>query len=323
MKLLSIALVLVAAFVSYACAEASASARSSSSSSDVSTSSLPPGTKIVESSNPPYVASVAKGEIVSIALRAQLLKRDMNARNSIRSETGSFKPARYSFPDAHVPESALKHLTDIYKYDRRRDVPLVSSGGNWVLAEYFKAGSNTPVARFQMLGKHVQRQEQLDNGRVVQSIVVGWSPNTSTAENEPSPRADLGEHPAWIRVINVAPTGKRTLVALAWRKSATPHATTSMEAPKDSELLYGVPNGVVKWQTKAEFVKANGIDLEAKGLSGLQTVAVARLPAVTPAKSQAVAVDKPQTAAAAKTQTTAATKSPTTPTAKSQTVAVR
>ncbi len=125
--------------------------------------------------NPPYVANVAHGELISVAMPPRLLKLDMNDHNAVRSETGDYKPARYSFPAAHVPERTLHRLTDLYGYDRRRDVPIVSSGGDWVMAEYFLAGSHVPVARFQMLGKHVQRQEQLDRaGRTVRTIAIGW-----------------------------------------------------------------------------------------------------------------------------------------------------
>ncbi|WP_157694745.1 hypothetical protein [Caballeronia fortuita] len=72
----------------------------------------------------------------------------MSVANSIKSETGEFKPARYSFPAARVPQTLLTHLTGIYGYERRRDVPIVSTGGDWVIAEYFRAGSHVPVSRF-------------------------------------------------------------------------------------------------------------------------------------------------------------------------------
>jgi hypothetical protein len=201
---------------------------------------------------PPYTSSVVHGELVSIALPPPLLKLDMNASNAIRSETGDYKPARYSFPAAHVPERAPHRLTDLYRYDRRRDVPIVSSGGDWVIAEYYLAGSHIPVARFQMLGKHVQRQEQLDRaGRTVRTIAIGWEDES-------------GAHPTWIRVLDA----NHKLIAMAWRTRAFTQAPDENDVPDDSDLAFGIPDRAIKWHSKAAFVAAFDIDLDARGLSG-------------------------------------------------------
>lgn len=224
---------------------------------------------MVQSSHPPYVASVANGRLVSITLPPQQLKLDMNAANSIASETGDFKPARYAFPDARVPQSLLSHLTGIYAYDRRRDVPIVSSGGDWVVAEYFRAGSHIPVSRFQLLGKQVRRQEQLDrDGRTVRIVEVGWARASATGESDGAELSALDEHPAWLRVFKVLPGGKRQLVALAWRKTRFTTAPDTYDEPKDGELAYGLPNGVVKWHSMREFARAENIDLDASSLAG-------------------------------------------------------
>jgi hypothetical protein len=202
--------------------------------------------------SPPYVANVVHGELISVVIPPPLLKRDMNASNTIRSETGDYKPARYSFPAAHVPERALHRLTDLYRYDRRRDVPIVSSGGDWIIAEYYLAGSHIPVARFQMLGKHVQRQEQLDRtGRTVRTIAIGWEDAA-------------GAHPTWIRVLDA----NHKLIALAWRKRAFTQAPDENDVPADSDLAFGTPDRAIKWQSKAAFLTAYDIDLDARGLSG-------------------------------------------------------
>ncbi|WP_250512291.1 hypothetical protein [Caballeronia sp. INDeC2] len=226
-------------------------------------------TKTVQSSHPSYVARVTNGRLVSISLQPQELKLDMNAANSIASETGDFKPARYSFPGSHVPQTLLSHLTEIYAYDRRRDVPIVSSGGDWVVAEYFLAGSHVPVSRFELLGKQVRRQEQLDRtGRTVKIIVVGWTRASAMHDDGNSEVSALDEHPVWMRVFKVQPGGGKQLVALAWRKTHFSSTPDTYDEPKDNELAYGLPNEVVKWRTMEEFVRAQHIDLEARSLAG-------------------------------------------------------
>jgi hypothetical protein len=228
-----------------------------------------PFIKTVESSRPPYIAKSAGNTLISIVLSPKLLRLDMNSENAIASETGDFKPARYSFPDALVPQLVLHDLTRIYRYDRRRDVPIVSSGGDWVIAEYFKAGSHIPVSRFRFLGKQVQRQEQLDRaGRTTRIIAIGWASQSTEEDDEVTNVSALGEHPAWIRVFKVSTGGKKTLVALAWRRKGFASEPATYEEPDDKLLMFGQPDGTVKWRTKEEFLKAQDIDLNAKRLSG-------------------------------------------------------
>jgi hypothetical protein len=237
----------------------------------IASPSMASSTHTVQSSNPPFIATVAAGKLVSINLQPAALKLDMNAANTIRSETGDFKPARYFFPNADVPQTVLSHLTGIYGYDRRRDAPIVSSGGDWVIAEFFPAGSHIPTARFQLLGRQVQRQEQLDRaGRTIGIVVVGWARPSAMDDDAPSDLAALDDHPAWIRVFKVLPGNRKQLVALAWRKQRFSTAPDTYDAPSDSDLAYGVPNGVVKWRSQAEFVRAQHIDLDARSLAGGQ-----------------------------------------------------
>jgi hypothetical protein len=232
--------------------------------------------KTVESSRPPYVAKIAGGALISIALPPKLLPLDMNAENSIASETGDFKPARYYFPDTVVPQQVVHNLARIYRYNRRRDVPIVSSGGDWVIAEYFMAGSHIPVSRFRLLGRQVQRQEQLDRvGRTIKIIAVGWARQSTQDGDEDTNMSELGAHPAWIRVFKVSSAGTKTLVALAWRRNRFAEAPATYDEPDDNELVFGLPDGTVKWRTKAEFLKAQNIDLNAKRLWG-SSVSMAR-----------------------------------------------
>jgi hypothetical protein len=223
----------------------------------------------IESYEPPYVARVSDGALLSIQLQPMRLKLDMNAHNSVKSETDDYKPARYSFPRAHVPQTVLHRLTDIYRYERRRDVPIVSSGGNWVIAEYFPAHSHVPVARFQLLNKRVQRQERLDSsGRTTEIVVIGWARIAAPADEEAGDLAALGDRPAWIRVFRVSPSGSQTLVAVARRKRNFTTPPNADDVPPDSDLTFGLPNGALRWHSMADFAAAHDIDLDAAALSG-------------------------------------------------------
>lgn len=224
----------------------------------------------VESSHPPFLARVDGNKLLSLVVEPRQLSLDMNRENSIRSETNDFKPARYYFSDATVPRSVLKNLKEVYRYNRRRDVPIVSSGGNWVIAEYFRANSHIPSVRFRLLGKRVQRQEQLDPaGKVTGIVLVGWAPRSSIEDDvqSGSPSAP-GEHAAWIRVLKVSATGKKTLVAVAWKASGGAVPASMNDEPNERDLNFGRPDGTVLWHSMDEFVKSTGIDLNARSLSG-------------------------------------------------------
>lgn len=226
--------------------------------------------EIIESTRPPYIARVDGDRLLSITVDPRQLAMDMNPRNSIKSETNVFKPARYRFPNAIVPRSVLKHLPNVYRYDRRRDVPIVSSGGDWVIAEYLRANSHVPLVRFRLLGKKVQRQEQLDSsGKVTRIVMVGWAPRNSFEDDAQSGNAsELGEHPAWIRVVNVSATGKKTPVAVAWKAAGGAVSSSTGEEPQESDLHFGRPDGTRRWQSMSEFTRSLGIDLYAESLSG-------------------------------------------------------
>ncbi|SAK45617.1 hypothetical protein AWB77_00850 [Caballeronia fortuita] len=99
-------------------------------------------------------------------------------------------------------------------------------------------------------------------------VVVGWARASADDSDESLGISPLDERPAWIRVFKVLPHAKPLLVALAWRKKRFASAPDTYDAPKDDELAYGLPNGVVKWRNMEEFAHAEGIDLEARSLSG-------------------------------------------------------
>jgi hypothetical protein len=218
-------------------------------------------------------ARVLIGFIEQHTLPPTLLPLDMNAANSIKAEAGGFKPTRYSFPDATVPRSVLHNLTRVYAYDRRRDVPIVSSAGDWVIAECYPAGSHIPCSRFRLLGDQVQRQEEFDRtGRTIKIVAIGWAPRT-VPDDDTVDTSELGEHPAWIRVFSVSPSGRKTLVAIAWRTKRFATASAADGAPDDKDLVFGLPDGEVRWQAKNAFLKANNIDLGARRLTGMTKAA--------------------------------------------------
>ena len=229
-----------------------------------------PQAKAFESSSPPFYASYENNTVLSITLAPRLLTLDMNEANSIASETGSFKPARYSFPNAAVPTSVFHDLKRIYSYDRRRDVPIVSSGGDWIVSEYFEAGRHTPQCRFHLLGKRVERQEQLDSrGNTVRIIAIGWTPDVTNADEVQITKPEAHGHPVWMRVFSISRTGNKSLIAVAWtREALSPKGLSDME-PREEDLVFGSPDGVEKWKTKAAFVRRFAIDLDASALRGV------------------------------------------------------
>lgn len=230
-----------------------------------------PSETTIESTHPMYFAKVDGEQVISVEMPPRQLALDMNPENSVKSEAGGgYKPARYYFPHTHVPRSVLAHLEKIYTYNRRRDVPIVSSSGDWVIAEYYRANSHIPTSRFRLLGKMVQRQEQLDfAGRVTKIVLIGWAPRNSTEDQEqPSDVSVLGKHPAWIRVLRVSPSGKKTLIAAAWKVEPTLTSASADEAPKDRDLVFGVPNGTLRWRSMVDFARSQGVDLHAESLAG-------------------------------------------------------
>jgi hypothetical protein len=226
--------------------------------------------EFVESSHPPFSARVDKDKLLSLTVEPRQLALDMNPENSIKSETNVFKPARYYLKNSNVPRSVLRNLKEIYRYNRRRDVPIVSTGGDWVVAEYFPANSHIPSVRFRLLGKKVQRQDQLDSaGKTTRIVLVGWAPRNSIDDEVQSGiTSEPGENPAWIRVLKVSATGKRTLVAVAWKAAGGVAPALMDEEPKDHDLQFGRPDGTVRWHSMDQFIKSLGIDLSAHSLSG-------------------------------------------------------
>ncbi|SAK64593.1 hypothetical protein AWB76_03519 [Caballeronia temeraria] len=88
--------------------------------------------------------------------------------------------------------------------------------------------------------------------------------------NVKKPRENPSGKGVWIRVFDVSPAGKKRLVALAWRRTPFRTEPDTNDAPDDTDLAFGLPDGSVKWRNKAAFLKAWNIDLDARSLSGAE-----------------------------------------------------
>jgi hypothetical protein len=118
-----------------------------------------PHTTLLEGTRPAYLARIRDdGSVASVTMQPATLPLDMNSGNSIKGETGDFKPVTYRFGARVLNRRSLSHIARVYSVQRARIVPIVSSGGDWVIAASFGAGSHTPTFRYEMLGAAVQSQ---------------------------------------------------------------------------------------------------------------------------------------------------------------------
>ncbi|WP_277186203.1 hypothetical protein [Caballeronia sp. BR00000012568055] len=60
----------------------------------------------------------------------------------------------------------------------------------------------------------------------------------------------------------------KMLIAVAWRTRTFTQAPDENDVPADSDLAFGISGGIVKWHSKTAFLAANGIDLDARALTG-------------------------------------------------------
>jgi hypothetical protein len=221
-------------------------------------------TTLYESTRPAYVARIRDdGSIASITMRPIALPLDMNAANSIKGETGDYKPVTYRFGAGVLSRRSLSRIDKVYSVERIRAVPIVSSGGDWVVAEFFGAGSHTPRFRYEMLGSAVKRQYVLDRqGRVIRIADVGWQ-----TDNADPARSGLvvGTHPSWIRVFDVNKKGRPKLVAAAWTNDVR-ERTSDDASPMLRDLRFGDANGKPIWPDQPRFEAALGLDFSAKAV---------------------------------------------------------
>lgn len=222
----------------------------------------------IEGQQPTYWGSVRDdGFVASVTMRPTALPFDMNRGNSIKGETGEFKPVTYLFGERLLKRKALSSIEKIYSVARIRRVPIVSSGGDWVIAEFFGAGSHIPKYRYEMLGKTVQTQYVLDlRGRVIRLADIGWRTDVANPLRSGDIRVDASKHATWIRVFDVRGNGDLHLVATAWV------VDTGMREPDDAppacdQLRFGNANGKSIWADQRRFESALGLDFTARAIA--------------------------------------------------------
>jgi hypothetical protein len=89
----------------------------------------------IEGRRPAYSARIRDdGSVKSISMSPTVLRLDMNSGNSIKAEAADFKPVTYWFRKKALKRQALAQIGSVYAVPRIRTVPIVSSGGGWVVA---------------------------------------------------------------------------------------------------------------------------------------------------------------------------------------------
>lgn len=185
---------------------------------------------------------------------------DNNGSNMVVDSSGRWRGATYTFPRPPVAIDVLQNPDLLYKYARRRQTYI--DGTLLKLFELFPPKEHISRHRYYLLDGYVQRHEQLDsNGKVVRLITVdGWR------EPRPSPKPAVNDdllqtrhlalllHQVYHRVYDIDANGIPTLKALSWdRKIRT---IPYKYKPKEyADLVYGTPDGKVRWKNKAEFEK--------------------------------------------------------------------
>jgi hypothetical protein len=224
-----------------------------------------PRTTLLEGTHPAYVARIRDdGSVALVTMQPTALALDMNSDNSIKGETGDFKPVTYRFGAGVLNRRSLSHIDKVYSVERIRAVPIVSSGGDWVVAEFFGAGSHTPKFRYEILGTAVRSQYVLDRqGRITRIADIGW--RTDTADPARSGLV-VGTHATWIRVFDVNKKGVPKLVAAAWTNDVRERGVDDAP-PVLQELKFGDANGKPIWADQQRLKAALGLDLTARAVS--------------------------------------------------------
>jgi hypothetical protein len=186
-------------------------------------------------------------------------KRDNNAANMVVDVFERWQGSTYYFPKPPVPLSVLENPDEIYKYERRRMTRLDSQTR---MFELFKPNEHVSRHRIYMFAGRVLRHDQVDaNGKVKRIITVNdWR------QPRPGPNPDfddrllttsaprLSAHQVYHRVYEVDGNGHPTLVALSWHRSArSPLKKAPISA---ADLVFGTPDGKVRWRTREEFDSA-------------------------------------------------------------------
>jgi hypothetical protein len=194
---------------------------------------------------------------------ANIGTKDKSAGPTFLHSSGNVKPIEYYFPKPPVPMKVLTDLEELYHYDRRREG--VATAGV-LLVEYFRANEHQLRDRFYTGAGRVLRQEQFDEqGRLKRAINLGLQNlakgiGTYYKEDLSSGHISvlLKTNRLIYRVWDYDAAGKATLVAIGWDRKLGSALT---DGPVDTApIVYGTPDGKVRWKTKEEFFKAFDFD---------------------------------------------------------------
>ena len=193
--------------------------------------------------------------------------KDQSIGPTFKYESGNEPPSEYYFRKPPVPMTVLTNPETIYQYDRLRKTDVTSVVK---LVERFPANVTRLRERYFVFGPYVVRHEQLDaNGRLKRAINVGAhsrqdSPGGFYDEDMKSVKLPwkLKGHDIVYRVWDYDDAGKGKLVAIGWNAEFSLFGKT--KDIEHAKIIFGTPDGLERWPTKAEFAKAFDFDEEAK-----------------------------------------------------------
>jgi len=189
-------------------------------------------------------------------------RRDESVGPSFKLVSGTAPHINYYFPTPPVPIDLLKAPETIYQYDRRRETEITRV---IKLYEYFPAHVTRLRERFFAAFGRTLRHEQLDDqGRLRRAVNVGRFSRSDEGfgfYDEDLEHANISwklkGHELYYRVWDYDAEGKATLVALGWGKGID---VGEPEKIDDAHIVFGTPDGKVKWKDQAAFFKAFDFD---------------------------------------------------------------
>jgi hypothetical protein len=180
---------------------------------------------------------------------------------------GRWTGATYFFTRPPVPLDVLKHPEQIYKYERRRQTYI--EGTLFKLFELFKPNEHISRQRYYYLSGMV-RNEQLDvKGKVTRVVTLN-----NYRQPRPGPHPGVNDdlltdkrlkiffHQIYHRIYDVDAQGRPTLIAIGWNSDLrlNPYQKTHIDF---AHVVFGTPDGKVKWKSLAEFEKFFGFSSNA------------------------------------------------------------
>jgi hypothetical protein len=213
-------------------------------------------------------AALAKSEKgVTTIYGSNTGKLDDNSANTVVDEFGRWNGSTYFFTRPPVPLEVLENPELIYKYERRRQTYI--DGNQIRLFELFKPNEHISHHRYYYVGEMI-RNEQLDpDGKVKRVVTVN-----DYRQPRPGPHPDVDDkllkdtglrligHQVYHRIYDFDAQGKPTLVAASWNRKVR-LSPLKRERMDFAEVVFGTPDGKVRWKSLAEFEKFFGFSSNA------------------------------------------------------------